>query len=222
MKQQYPKQPTNQHRINEAINVDEVLIITTEGDSKGPCSISQAIQMARDMGLDLVEVSPNAKPPVCKILDYGKFRYNQSKKQRGSVKKKQTLKEIRMQPKISDHDIKFKTNHVKSFLEEGNKVKVTIRFRGREFAHTELGAVTLNHLLELLTCPYTLDKPPTMEGRTMSMLLSPSTKKTSIKKVQAQNAETKVLETPHGPPQNNDSNTNNSTNTIDKDAHPSQ
>lgn len=154
-----------------------MLIITTDGSTEGPCNIKQAIQMAKDQELDLVEVAPNSKPPVCKFLDYGKFRYSQNKKNRGTAKKKQGLKEIRMQPKISGHDLLFKTNHAQQFLTTGNKVKVSIRFKGRELAHPELGKDILKKILTMLTCNHTVDKEPTMEGRTMSMLLSPSSKK---------------------------------------------
>jgi translation initiation factor IF-3 len=129
--------------------------------------------------MDLVEIAPQASPPVCKILDYGKYKFELEKKNR-ETKKKQKLvkmKEIRMQPKIEDHDLRFKAKHVQQFLDEGNKVKVTIRFRGRELAHTELGKVVLDDLLELLEDSYVLDRPALMEGRFMSMIVSPRAKK---------------------------------------------
>lgn len=130
--------------------------------------------MASEQGLDLVEVSPHATPPVCKILDYGKFKYEQNKTKKTQTKKTQTLKEIRMQPKISDHDLKFKTKHIQEFLIAGHKVKVTIRFKGRELAHTELGEDILHMINDMISCNFTIDKAPSMEGRTMSMMLSPS------------------------------------------------
>jgi translation initiation factor IF-3 len=139
----------------------------------------QALEKARSMGLDLVEVAANANPPVVKIMDYGKFKFASEKKSR-YLKKKQKLiklKEIRMQPKIDEHDIDFKSKHIKEFLSEGNKVKVTIRFRGRELAHTELGADVLRDVLARLDGEYVIDKPPAMEGRFMSMILNPKPKK---------------------------------------------
>jgi translation initiation factor IF-3 len=144
----------------------------------GIVSPFEGMKMADEAGLDLVEVSPNANPPVCKILDYGKYKYEQEKKLR-EAKKNQTqikLKEIRMQPKIEKHDLEFKTKHVAEFLGEGNKVKVTIRFRGREMAHTELGRVVLDRVLDELEqqeVGFNLDRTPMMEGRFMSMILSP-------------------------------------------------
>ena len=137
------------------------------------------MKIAEESGLDLVEVSPNAQPPVCKLLDYGKYKYEQEKKLKESRKKAaQTRnKEVRMQPKIDIHDLKFKTKHIQGFLDEGSKVKVTIRFRGRELAHTELGRVVLNKVMELLEIPFNVDRSPRMEGRFMSMYLSPKAKR---------------------------------------------
>ncbi len=135
--------------------------------------------MARERSLDLVNVAPQAKPPVCKLLDYGKYKFELEKKTRESKKKQKLvrMKEIRMQPKIEVHDLSFKTKHIKEFLDEGNKVKVTIRFRGRELAHTELGRKVLEKVLDLLDGAYVMDRPPAMEGRFMSMIISPGTKK---------------------------------------------
>ena len=166
-------------RINNQIRVPEVRLIDDKGEQRGVVPIQEALTIAADAGLDLVEVSPNANPPVCKILDFGKYKYEQEKKMR-EAKKNQTqikLKEIRMQPKIEKHDLQFKTKHVIEFLSEGNKVKVTIRFRGRELAHTELGRVVLEKVLALLEeneIGYTLDRNPIMEGRFMSMIVSPA------------------------------------------------
>ncbi len=168
------------HRINEQIRVREVRLIDDEGEQEGVVPTEQALEMAREKGLDLVEVAPNAKPPVCKLIDYGKYKYEMDKKNRES-KKHQTqvkLKEIRMQPKIEGHDLQFKTKHVLEFLQEGNKCKVTIRFRGRELAHTHLGRDVLMRVLDLLGEEnYNLDRSPMMEGRFMSMILSPKAKK---------------------------------------------
>lgn len=171
---------TKKLRINEAIRVKEVRLIDHEGNQAGVVAIEDALRMAREKELDLVEVSPNVEPPVCKLIDYGKFMFETEKKNRESKKNQKIikLKEIRMQPKIDDHDLEFKTKHVRTFLEEGDKVKVTIRFRGRELAHTEFGKAVLDDVLKLLgEDAYVLDKPAMMEGRFMSMILSPKAKK---------------------------------------------
>ena len=166
-------------RINEQIRVREVRLIRDDGDKQGIMSTVEAMEIAREAGLDLVEVAPQAVPPVVKILNYGKFKFENEKKIRDSRKKQKLLKlkEIRMQPKIDDHDLDFKSRHVKEFLAEGNKVKVTIRFRGRELAHTELGLDVLKDVLARIEGEYVMDKQPAMEGRFMSMVLSPKTKK---------------------------------------------
>jgi translation initiation factor IF-3 len=166
-------------RINEQIRVREVRLIRDEGEQQGIMSTLEALNIARANGLDLVEVAPQANPPVVKIMDYGKFKFENEKKVRDSKKKQKLLKlkEIRMQPKIDDHDLDFKSKHVREFLGEGNKVKVTVRFRGRELAHTELGLVVLKDVLARVEGDYVMDKPPAMEGRFMSMVLSPKSKK---------------------------------------------
>lgn len=162
-------------RINEAIRMREVRLIDGEGNQKGIVPTIEALRMAREAGLDLVEVAPQAQPPVCKLLDYGKYKFDLEKKTRESRKhqKQVRIKEIRMQPKIDDHDLDFKTRHVREFLEEGNKVKVTVRFRGRELAHTELGKAVLDRILEMLEGNFLLERAAQMEGRTMSLLLNP-------------------------------------------------
>ena len=166
-------------RINEQIRVREVRLIDDKGDQKGIVPTIEALKMAKEQELDLVEVAPQANPPVCKILDYGKYRFEQEKKLRDSKKnqKQLKLKEIRMQPKIGSGDLDFKSKHIQEFLTEGNKVKVTIRFRGRELAHTELGYDVLNEVLKRLNDEYVIEKQPAMEGRFMSMTLSPKAKK---------------------------------------------
>ena len=166
-------------RINEQIRVREVRLIDDKGGQKGIVPTIEALKMAKEQELDLVEVAPQANPPVCKILDYGKYRFEQEKKLRDSKKnqKQLKLKEIRMQPKIGAGDLDFKSKHVQEFLNEGNKVKVTIRFRGRELAHTELGYDVLKEVLKRLDDEYVVEKQPAMEGRFMSMTLSPKTKK---------------------------------------------
>ncbi|MCL2557383.1 MAG: translation initiation factor IF-3 [Treponema sp.] len=169
-------------RINEQIRVREVRLIREGGDQPIVQSImptAEALSLAREAGMDLVEVAPQAVPPVVKILDYGKFKFENEKRVRDSKRKQKLLKlkEIRMQPKIDDHDLDFKSKHVSEFLGEGNKVKVTIRFRGRELAHTELGLDVLKEVLAKIEGEYVMDKPPAMEGRFMSMVLSPKAKK---------------------------------------------
>jgi translation initiation factor IF-3 len=165
-------------RVNEYIRVREVRLIDGEGNQKGIVPTIQALQMARDAGLDLVEVAPQAQPPVCKLLDYGKYKFEIEKKNRESRKhqKQIRIKEIRMQPKIDEHDLEFKTRHIREFLDEGSKVKVTVRFRGRELAHTELGKEVLDRILQMLTDSFIVEKPAQMEGRTMSLLLNPKGK----------------------------------------------
>jgi translation initiation factor IF-3 len=170
---------TKDLRINRQIRAREVFVIDAEGNQKGVMNAFAAIELAEQAGMDLVEVSPNANPPVCKILDYGKYRYEQEKRNR-EAKKNQTvikLKEIRMQPKIERHDMEFKTKAIAEFLEAGNKVKISVRFRGRELAHTELGKVVLDKILQILTereVSFNLDRPAMMEGRMMSLIVSPA------------------------------------------------
>jgi len=166
-------------RINEQIRVREVRLIQDGEKRQGIMTTLEALEIAQEMGLDLVEVAPQAVPPVVKILNYGKFKFENEKKVRDSKKKQKLLKlkEIRMQPKIDDHDLDFKSKHIKEFLADGNKVKVTIRFRGRELAHTELGHDVLKDVLARIEGDYVMDKQPAMEGRFMSMVLSPKSKK---------------------------------------------
>ena len=165
-------------RINDQIRVREVRLIDAEGNQLGVIATVEALRLAQEAGSDLVEIAPQASPPVCKILDYGKYKFEQEKRIKESRKRQKLIKmkEIRMQPKIEKHDLAFKTKHVREFLDEGNKVKVTIRFRGRELAHTELGRVVLDKVLELLEGDFVVDRHPQMEGRFMSMILNPKVK----------------------------------------------
>ena len=167
-------------KINEQIRVTEVRLIDGEGNQLGVIPFVEALAMAKEAGSDLVEIAPNASPPVCKILDYGKFKFEQEKRLKESRKKQKQLrlKEIRMQPKIEKHDLAFKSKHAQEFLDEGNKVKVTIRFRGRELAHTELGKVVLDRFVDNLEeGSFSVDRGAIMEGRFMSVLLAPKGKK---------------------------------------------
>ena len=172
---------TKDLRINRQIRAREVLVIDENGVQRGVMNVPEACRLADEAGMDLVEVSPNANPPVCKILDFGKYRYEMEKKSR-EAKKNQTvvkIKEIRMQPKIEKHDLETKSKDIAEFLGEGNKVKVSVRFRGRELAHPELGKVVLDKILDALTelgVQYNLDKGALMEGKMMSMTVSPQKK----------------------------------------------
>ena len=171
-------------RINEQIRVREVRLIDDKGEQRGIIPTLEAIKIAREAGLDLVEVAPQSVPPVCKLLNFGKYKFEQEKKIKDTRKhtKAAELKEIRMQPKIAGHDLDFKSAHIKEFLEQGNKVKVTIRFSGRELAHTEIGEEILKKILAKLEGYFIMEKLPLMEGRFMSMVLQP---KASIIKKQA-------------------------------------
>ena len=150
-------------------------MIGPDGAQLGIMSPEEALGKARSLDLDLVEVAPQAKPPVCRIMDYGKYRYEQSKKAR-EAKKKQTviqLKEIKLRPKTDEHDFQFKARHVERFLRSGNKAKVTMMFRGREMVHTELGKRLLDRLADALKEVGQVEQPPKLEGRNMTMVLAP-------------------------------------------------
>jgi translation initiation factor IF-3 len=166
-------------RCNTRIKAKQIRFIDQDGNQKGIVNIEDALKTALEVGLDLVEVAPEAKPPVCKLLDYGKYKFDQEKLNKESKKKSKQKKdkEIRMQPKIEEHDLQFKSKHIKEFLDDGFKVKVTVRFRGREMAHTERGVVILQKVLELLADSYVVEKNPKLEGKFMSMLLKPKSKK---------------------------------------------
>ena len=161
------------------IRVREVRLIGADGSQLGVVPTDEALSSAQQTGLDLVEVSPTAKPPVCKLLDYGKYKFEQEKRIRESKKRQRLtkMKEIRMQPKIDSHDLDFKSKHIKSFLDQGNKVKVTVRFRGRELAHTEIGRAVLDRVVERTREYAVLARSAQMEGRFMSMVLSPKSRK---------------------------------------------
>jgi translation initiation factor IF-3 len=153
----------------------EVRVIGPEGNQIGIYPIQQAISLAQEAGLDLVEINPKANPPVCRIMDFGKFKYEQ-KKQANLAKKKQKVievKEVKMRPKTDDHDFNFKLKHIVRFLTEGNKAKVTIRFRGREIAHPETAAKVLDRVISEVGELAVIEQPYRMEGRTMTMILGP-------------------------------------------------
>jgi translation initiation factor IF-3 len=162
-------------RINELIEVPVVVLIDHEGENQGEMSVSDAMEIAVEAGLDLVEVSPNMSPPVCKILDYGKFKYQAQKKANEARKKQKTIdiKEIKMRPNIDTHDYDVKMRAIRRFFDNGDKVKVTLRFRGREMAHQELGMNVLVRVREELDEMAKVEQMPKMEGRQMVMVLAP-------------------------------------------------
>lgn len=139
----------------------------------------RALDMARDANLNLVEVSPTAVPPVCRLIDYGKYKYEQTRKEREARKhqKTQALKEMRLKPKIGEHDLDFKTKLIQSFLDDGDKVKVTVNFRGRENAHPELGRAVLEEVAKRIQASGSVERAPLLEGRSMTMILSPAAAK---------------------------------------------
>src|SRR4051795_6778523 len=147
-----PNQNKDEHRLNERIRVPQVRLIDEKGNQVGVVPTYEALQMARDRGLDLMEVSPQAQPPVCKICDYGKFKYEKKKKEH-IAKKKQTVikvKEIQLRPQTEEHDLDYKFKNVRDFLEEGDKAKITIMFRGREIAYVDQGFKIMNQLIEMV------------------------------------------------------------------------
>ena len=163
-------------RINELITVSSVRLVDAEGEMLGVVSTEEALEHAARAGLDLVEVSPNAEPPVCKILDYGKLKFQEQKKKSEARKKQKIIeiKEIKMRPNIDTHDYDVKMRSIRKFIGEGDKVKVTIRFRGREMAHQELGMRLLNRVREETVEETKVEQEPAMEGRQMIMVLAPS------------------------------------------------
>ena len=165
-----------EYRVNERIRVPEVRVVDELGEQLGVMSTRDAQALAREHDLDLVEVAPNSVPPVCRLLDYGKFRYLQSTKEREvrRTQKTNTLREVRFRPKIGRHDIEAKERLVSRLLDEGNKVKVSVMFRGREIAHPELAVKLLREVHEVLREEAKLEQAPGLEGRFMSIILAPA------------------------------------------------
>lgn len=163
--------------MNHQIRIPQIRVIDEEGEQLGIMDTRDALEMAEDRGLDLVEVAPNARPPVCRIMDYGRFRYEQSKKAKKAKAKshQQKVKVIKFRPKTEDHDYQFKKRHIIEFLEAGDKVKVIVQYRGREMAHKERGMLIVTRLLEDLEDALVVD-PPRMEGNTLSLMLMPPKK----------------------------------------------
>ncbi|MGD9486899.1 MAG: translation initiation factor IF-3 [Calditrichaceae bacterium] len=161
-------------KTNQEIQAPEVRLIDSEGQQAGIVEIKKAQEMALEQGLDLVEIAPTAKPPVCKIMDFGKYIYEQSKKEKINKKKQHTVvvKEIRMRPKTDVHDLDFKVKHARAFLEQKHKVKFTVQFRGRELAYKEFGEQLLDRILEMLSDVAKIEGPRKFEGRNMTMILT--------------------------------------------------
>lgn len=162
-------------RTNREIRVPTVQLIDAEGQNRGPTPIQDAMQLAEDAGLDLVEIVPNANPPVCKILDYGKFRFTEQKKAAEARKRQKIVevKEIKLRPGIDDHDYEVKMKAMRRFFIEGDKVKITLRFRGREMAHQDIGYRLLERVKQETVQIAKVEAEPSMEGRQMVMILSP-------------------------------------------------
>ncbi len=169
------KKKSNEPLINESIREKEVRLLGENGEQIGLVSSMEALKKADEKNLDLVMISPNAKPPVCKIMDYGKYKYEQTKKEKEARKNQKTteIKGIRLSLNIEKHDIETKANNAKKFLIAGDKVRVELRFRGRELGHTKLGYPVMEKFFELLDDTAVYDKPPKVEGRNMTMTLAP-------------------------------------------------
>ena len=161
--------------MNDEIDVPQVRVIDAKGENHGVISLENALEIADEAGLDLVEVSPQVSPPVCKVLDYGKYKYEQQKKANEARKKQKTIdvKEIKMRPSIDEHDYQVKMKNVRKFLNHGDKVKMTIRFRGREMAHQDLGLRVLTRVREELEEIIKIEQMPRTEGRLMVMVITP-------------------------------------------------
>ena len=162
-------------RVNQQIRAREVFVIDVDGEQIGTMSPTDALAHAQNKELDLVEVAPKAKPPVCKIMDYGKYRYEQSKRAKTAKKRQKfvKVKEIRMRPKIAEHDFQFSKRHIEKFIQNGDKTKVVVTFWGREITHIEIGRAKLERLISELSETSEVEQAPKMEGRNMVMILTP-------------------------------------------------
>ncbi len=167
--------PNKLTRVNRMIRIPRVLVVDEDGTQLGILETSEALAIAEEKGLDLVEVAPTARPPVCRIMDYGKFKYEQSKKARKAKQAAHTVKvkTIQFRPKTDDHDYDFKRKHIVTFLESGNKVKIVMRFRGREISHLDLAIEFLNHLVEDIAEYGSPESQPQREGRQISFVVAP-------------------------------------------------
>jgi translation initiation factor IF-3 len=182
---QGPRQETQRkHKINEEISAPEVRVLDSAGAPLGILPRREALRISTERELDLVEIAPQANPPVCKIIDYGKFVYEQQKreKQQKKTQTQTTLKEVRFKAGTDTHDFDFKTRHAREFLEDGHKVKATVMFKGREILHKELGEVLLQRFIDALADVSKVDQPMRMEGRFLGVMLAPESKKAPKKK----------------------------------------
>lgn len=163
-------------RINNQIRCEKIRLVGADGEMVGVVTVPEGLRAAREAGLDLVEVSPNAEPPVCKILDYGKFKYEQQKKAAEARKKQKivVIKEVKLRPGIDKHDLEVKMKAVHKFLEEGDKVKLTLRFRGREMSHQDIGMRLLEKIREELGATVKIEHEPKLEGRQVIMIVAPA------------------------------------------------
>lgn len=180
----------DQVRVNEMVRAREVRLVDETGAQLGVFSAREAYRIAQERGLDLVEVAPHARPPVCKIMDYGRYKYEQAKREREARKKQKviTIKEVKMRPNIDDHDFAVRQRQAESFLRDGDKVKATIMFRGREVVHAQLGKEVLDRLLETVKDICVVERAPRLEGRNMVMILAP---KANLEPKQAQQGQDK-------------------------------
>jgi translation initiation factor IF-3 len=195
---QGPRQePQRKHKINDEISAPEVRVVDAQGSPLGVLPRREALSIALEREVDLVEIAPQANPPVCKIIDYGKFIYEQTKreKQQKKAQTHSTLKEVRFKAGTDTHDFDFKTRHAREFLEEGHKVKATVMFKGREILHKELGEELLQRFIDALADVAKIDQPMRMEGRFLGVMLAPDIKK-PVKKKEPKPAEAGEGSTP--------------------------
>jgi translation initiation factor IF-3 len=194
----------DEHRVNERIRVPQVRLIGENGEQIGVVPTYQALQMARDRGLDLLEVSPNAQPPVCKICDYGKFKYEKKKKEH-IAKKKQTVikvKEIQLRPQTDEHDRQYKFKNIRTFLEDGDKAKITIMFRGREITYVDQGYKIMAQLVEMVKDVGVVEAPAKLEGKKLIMVLAPAAKKPASGQKQSEKPAPAIIVKPIGSSEN--------------------
>lgn len=162
-------------RVNDMIRVKEVRVIDADGVQAGVLPIGEALALAQERNLDLVEVAPNTKPPVCKIMDFGKYKYKLSKKAQEAKKRQKviTVKEVKLRPKTEEHDYQFKMRHIRRFLADGNKAKITVIFKGREMAHLNLGQEVLQRISQEIIDAGVIEQQPKQEGRNLTMVIAP-------------------------------------------------
>ncbi|PKK83302.1 MAG: translation initiation factor IF-3 [candidate division Zixibacteria bacterium HGW-Zixibacteria-1] len=184
------KKKTDRVRVNERITSTPIRVIDQNGEQIGILPVNEALARARAVNLDLVEIAPNGQPPVCRIMDFGKFKYQQAKKEKQAKKKQHTvqMRAMRYRPKTDEHDYQFKTRHVREFLEQGSKVKVFVMYTGREMARIELGRKILDRVVEDLQEICTIGQEPKLEGRRLTMVLNPKLQNVKAKQKRTENA----------------------------------